>query len=153
MTNNKTMSLFNEIDVTAISVYTKKIADLGDGFNKMMGGVYLRDFIIAYDLSVVMLAKATQVEIQAKYDLEEKEAIAFLDKAPDYFKERGEKPTVESKKAFVALDLDVRAAQEIVAQSTAMVVLLKGKVSEFKDAIYSVKTIVNDNNNTSNYMY
>jgi len=141
------ISILDDIDIQAIAKYTQKISDLGGGFDKMMGGVYLRDFIIAYDLSIVMLAKATQAEIIAKYALQEKEAIVFLDKAPEYFKSKNEKPTVESKKSYACLDPEVKEAQGVLAHATALVVLLKGKQSEFKDAIYSVKAIMNDNNN------
>lgn len=132
------------IDLKKISEYTRKLSDIGDGFNKMMAHVYLRDFIIAYDVSTVMLAKAVHAEMQAKSYLEEVEAIAFLDKSGDFFKQRGEKPTVEARKAFVDLDPDVKQAKETLARATATVALMKGKTNEFKEAISAVKLLQND---------
>lgn len=134
----------DSLDIRKIAEYTRKLSDIGDGFNKMMVHVYLRDFIIAYDVSSVMLAKAVHAELQAKAHLEEAEAIAFLDKAPDYFKQRNEKPTVESRKAFVDLDSDVKDSKETLARATATVSLLKCKVTEFKEAISAVKLLQHD---------
>lgn len=134
----------DSLDLRKIAEYTRKLSDIGDGFNKLMAPVYARDFVIAYDVSSVMLAKALQAELQAKTAVEEAEAIAFLDKAPEYFKNKGEKPTVESKKAYVALDPDVQAAKEVYAKSVATVSLLKSKVHEFREAISLVKTLQTD---------
>lgn len=134
----------DSLDLQKIASYTRKLADIGDGFNKMMAPVYARDFVIAYDVSSVMLARALQAELQAKSAVEEAEAIAFLDRAPDYFKKRDEKPTVEAKKAYVALDPDVKVAKDLHARSVATVSLLKAKVNEFKEAISLVKTLQND---------
>jgi hypothetical protein len=132
------------LDLKKISEYTRKLSDIGDGFNKMMAHVYLRDFIIAYDISTVMFAKSIQTEMQAKSHLEEVEAIAFLDKSSEFFKLRNEKATVESRKAFVDLDPDVKQAKETLARATATVALLKGKVQEFREAIGAVKLLQND---------
>jgi hypothetical protein len=133
------------IDIKRISEYTRKLADIGDSFNKMLAPTYARDFIIAYDISSTMLAKALQVEVQAKSALDEAEAIAFLDRAPEYFEARGEKkPTVEAKKAYVALDQDVKNAKDIHARAIATVSLLKSKVIEFREAISLVKTLQSD---------
>jgi hypothetical protein len=132
------------IDIQRVAVYTRKLADIADSFNKMLAPMYARDFIIAYDVSSTMLAKALQAELQAKSAVEEAEAIAFLDKAPDFFKERDEKATVEAKKAYVALDPDVKAAKEVYARSVAIVCLMKSKVIEFREAISLVKALQSD---------
>lgn len=134
----------DSLDLQKIAVYTRKLADIGDGFNKMMAPVYARDFVIAYDISSMMLARALQAELQAKSAVEEAEAIAFLDRAPDFFKAREEKATVEAKKAYVALDPDVKAAKDVYARSVATVSLLKAKVSEFREAISLVRTLQTD---------
>lgn len=91
-----------------------------------------------------MYAKAIQAELNAKSALDTAEAIAFLDKAPDFFKARGEKPTVESKKAFVSLDPDVKYAKEIYARAQATSVLLKNKVQEFRFAIEAIRKLAED---------
>jgi hypothetical protein len=132
------------IDLTKIAEYTRKLKDIGSGFNKMMAPVYLRDFVIAFDVSSVMLARAIQADLQTKSELETAEAIAFLDRAPDYFKAKGEKPTVESRKAYVALDPDVIQAKELQAKTTALVSLLRNKVIEFREAISAIKTLQSD---------
>ena len=134
----------NNIDLTKIAEYTRKLADIGNGFNKIMAPVYIRDFIIAYDVSSVMQAKAVEAEMNAKAAVETAEAIAFLDKAPDYFKARDEKPTVDSKNAYVALDPDVQRAKELHARATALALLLRNKVQEFRFAIESVKKLADD---------
>jgi hypothetical protein len=134
----------DSIEIQRIVEYTRKLKDIGDGFNKMMAPIYARDFIIAYDVSSTMLARALQAEMQVRSALEEAEAIAFLDRAPDFFNQRQEKPTVESKKAFVALDKDVKEAKELLSRAVAVVCLLKSKVNEFKEAISLVKTLQTD---------
>jgi len=106
--------------------------------------VYLRDFIIAYDVSSVMHAKAVQAELNSKAALDTAEAIAYLDRAPDYFKTKGEKPTVESRKAYVALDPDVQRAKDVYARAQALSLLLRNKVQEFRFAIDAVKKLSED---------
>lgn len=129
------------IDLTKIAEYTRKLKDIGNGFNKLMAPVYLRDYIVAFDVSSVMQARAVQAEMNAKAALEEAEAIAYLDRAPAYFKARDDKPTVESRKAFVAIDPDVKRAKEVHAKATALALLLRNKVQEFRFAIESVKKL------------
>lgn len=79
-------SNLDSIDLKHIAAFTRKLGDIGQGFNKMMAPVYLREFIIAYDVSSVMHAKAVQAELNAKTALDTAEAIAYLDRAPDFFK-------------------------------------------------------------------
>lgn len=137
------------IDLTKIAEYTRKLKDIGNGFNKLMAPVYIRDFIIGYDISSVMHAKSVQTEMNAKAALETAEAVAFLDRAPDYFKAKNEKPTVDSKNAYVALDPEVIRAKEIHAKATALALLLRNKVQEFRFAIESVKKLADDGYMTS----
>ena len=137
-------SNLDSIDLKHIATFTRKLSDIGQGFNKMMAPVYLRDFIIAYDVSSVMHAKAVQAELNAKAALDTAEAIAYLDRAPDFFKKRDEKPTVESRKAYVALDPDVQRAKDIHARAQALSLLLRNKVQEFRFAIDAVKKLSED---------
>jgi hypothetical protein len=138
----------DSLDLQRIATYTKKLTDIGSSFNKMLAPNYLRDFIIGYDISSVMLAKAIEYEIKAKAALETAEAIAYLDKAPEYFKVKNEKPTVESRKAYVSLDSDVQRAKEVYARSVAMCSLLKNKVQEFKHAIEVTRDMSRDGYST-----
>lgn len=137
-------SNLESIDLNRIAGFTRKLGDIGQGFNKMMAPVYMREFIIAYDVSSVMHAKAVQAELNAKSAVDVAEAIAYLDRAPDFFKKRGEKPTVESRKAYVALDPDVQRAKDIHARAQAMALLMRNKVQEFRFAIDAVKKLSED---------
>lgn len=47
-------SNLDSIDLKHIAAFSRKLGDIGQGFNKMMAPVYLREFIIAYDISSVM---------------------------------------------------------------------------------------------------
>lgn len=132
------------IDIRKLAELSRKLNDIGGSFNKLMAPVYMRDFIVGYDVAATMLAKAIQSEMNAKALLDQVEAIAFLDRAPDYFKAKNEKPTVESKKAYVALDEDVLRAKEVHARATALVSLLKNKVQEFRFGIDAVKKLSED---------
>ena len=134
----------DSIDLHLVAEYSKKIKDVGNAFNKIMAPTFLRDFIIGYDIIAVQLAKAIETEIKAKSMLEMTEAIAYLDKAPEFFKTRDEKPTVESRKAYVAMDQDVLRAKDIHARSVAMVSLLRSKAIEFKSAIDVTKDLARD---------
>jgi hypothetical protein len=133
----------NAIDLGVISSYTKKLSDIGT-FNKSMAHIYTRDFIIGYDISSVCLSRAVQCELEAKNALDVAESIAYLDRSDDYFSKKGQKPTVEGKKAFVCLDEDVQKAKDVLARSIAMTTLLKNKVSEFRSAIDSVRKLYSD---------
>jgi hypothetical protein len=137
-------STLESIDLRRIAEFTRKLSDIGQGFNKMMAPVYLREFIIAYDVSSVMHAKAVQAELNAKSAVDTAEAIAYLDRAPDYFKKRDEKPTVESRKAYVALDPDVQRAKDVHAKAQAMALLMRNKVQEFRFAIDAVRKLSED---------
>jgi hypothetical protein len=137
-------SNLQSIDLNRIAGFTRKLSDIGQGFNKMMAPVYLREFIIAYDVSSVMHAKAVQAELNAKSAVDTAEAIAYLDRAPDFFKKRDEKPTVESRKAYVALDPDVQRAKDVYARAQAMALLMRNKVQEFRFAIDAVRKLSED---------
>ena len=134
----------DSIDLQLVAQYAKKLSDVGNAFNKIMAPTFIRDFIIGYDIISVQLAKAIETEIKAKSMLETTEAIAYLDGAPEFFKLRDEKPTVESRKAYVAMDQDVIRAKELYARSVAMVSLLKSKAIEFKAAIDCTRDLARD---------
>lgn len=134
----------DSIDLQLVAQYAKKLSDVGNAFNKIMAPTFIRDFIIGYDIISVQLAKAIETEIKAKSMLETTEAIAYLDGAPEFFKTRDEKPTVESRKAYVAMDQDVIRAKELYARSVAMVSLLKSKAIEFKAAIDCTRDLARD---------
>ena len=126
---------------TRLVEYTKKIQDIGPGFNPMSAPLYLRDFIMAYDLAGAALAKAMRCDLEADHALEVAEAIAYLERAPEYLKEKGLRDTVESKKYVVDLDPDVRVAKEMKAKTMALVAFYKTKAQGFRMALETLKKI------------
>lgn len=129
------------VDVTKLVEYTRKIKDIGS-LNKMMAPSYLRDFIIAYDLCGSMLAAAVRYDLDATTELETAKAIAYLDKAGDYLKDKGIKESSAARERYVAIDPDVIASSNTKAKTTALVVLLKNKLQDFRMAHDDVKKMV-----------
>jgi hypothetical protein len=129
------------VDVTHIIAYARKIHDIGQGFNKMTAPLYIRDFIIAYDITSNALAKATRKDMEADNTLNTAESIAYLENATAYLTAHDIKDTAEARKRYVALDPGVKTALDAKAKTAAMVSLLKTKLIEFKMAIESVKKI------------
>lgn len=134
-------SSLQNIDLTKLAIYTNKIKDIGHGFNPMLAPIYIRDFIIAYDIAITYLSEAIKADMRADSLLKQVESIAFLDNAKDYLKEREIKDSAEARKRYVSVDPDVLDAQEAKAKTTAVVSFLKGKVQEFRLAHDSVKKI------------
>jgi acid phosphatase class B len=69
------------------------------------------------------------------------EAIAYLDKASDYLKERNIKDSSEARKRYVDVDSDVIAAKDNKARSEALVALLKNKLNVLKMSHDDLKKI------------
>lgn len=134
------MNELQSIDVTKLAHYTEKIKDVG-GLNKMLAPQYLRDFIMAMDMTSSMLSKAVQVNLKAKADLDKFKAIAYLDKATDYCKEKDIKISNGVREMYVDLDEDVVSAKDRFAASEAMVSFLKNKYQAFRCAHDDVKKI------------
>lgn len=128
------------IDVTKLVHYTNKIQDVG-GMNKMLAPNYLRDFIMAMDMTSSMLSKAVQSNLRAKAELDKFKAIAYLDKAQDYCKEKEIKLSNGVREMYVDLDEDVISAKDRYAATEAMVTFLKNKYQAFRCAHDDVKKI------------
>ena len=144
MANDKLTKIsqkISRIDVTKIVEYTKKIKDIGS-LNNMMAPIYLRDFIIAYDITNTMLSMAIRYDIEAQAELDRTKSIAYLDRAGDYLKEKGIKDSAESRKKYIDVDLDVQKAAELKAKTVALVAFLKNKLQEFRFAHDDVKKMV-----------
>ena len=128
------------IDVTKLAHYTSKISDIGS-LNKMLAPNYLRDFIMAMDMTSSMLSKAVQANLESKAKLDKAKAIAYLDRAGDYCKENEIKLSNGVREMYVDLDDDVIAAKNTYAVSEAMVYFLKNKYQAFRCAHDDVKKI------------
>lgn len=128
------------IDVTKLAHYTNKIQDVG-GMNKMLAPNYLRDFIMAMDMTSSMLSKAVQSNLKAKAELDKCKAIAYLDKAQGYCKKNEIKLSNGVREMYVDLDDDVIIAKDRYAATEAMVTFLKNKYQAFRCAHDDVKKI------------
>lgn len=138
------------IDITQLSIYLKKANEIAS-VSKMMGGVVLQDLIKGQDIAGVLLAKAVQADIKAKARLEQAEAIAYLDKASDYLKERNLKDSSEARKRYVDIDPDVITAKDNKAKTEALVALMKNKLSILRQAHDDLKKILYGDQHMTNY--
>jgi hypothetical protein len=136
------------MDLTKLSTFVAKLNTIHEAYDKNLAPTMMRNFILAQDVTTVMLAKATQVEMLAKSAVDTAEAIALLDKADAYFEAKGQKPTADLRKAYITLDPEVVQAKDIHAKATAILVLLKNRVYEFKSAFEAVKQISRDSRQT-----
>lgn len=128
------------IDITELATYTNKIKEVAS-ISRAMTPVYLRDFIIGQDVAISLLAKAVQADARAKARLEYTQSIAYLENARSYLTQHNIKDTSEARKQYVDIDPDVLAAKETKAKTEALVTLLKGKLSELRQAHDDLKRI------------
>ena len=138
------------VDVTRLAVYMNKIEELSS-INKMMAPRYLQDFIIGQDVAANLLAKAIQKDSKAKARLDYVESIAYLEKAKGYLDSHSIKDTSEARKQYVNIDADVVAAKDTRASTEAMVVFLKARLGELRQAHDDLKKIVYGDQNLTPY--
>lgn len=138
------------LDVTQLAEYVNKIQELSS-LNKMMAPVYLQNFIMGQDCATNLLAKAMQADSMAKAKVEQTEAIAYLEKAKQYLDSRGIKDTSEARKQYVNIDSDVLVAKDSKARTEALVVFLKGKLSQLRQAHDDLKKIAYGDQNMTPY--
>ena len=138
------------MDITQLAVYVNKIEELSS-VTKMMAPVYLRDFIQGQDVATNLFARAVKADAKAKARLEYVESIAYLENAKAYLDAKGIKDTSEARKQYVNVDPDVVEAKDQKAQTEALVILLKGKCSELRQAHDDLKRITYDNPHMTPY--
>jgi hypothetical protein len=138
------------IDVTSLAKYLEKVREIAS-VSKMMGAVYLKDFIEGQDVAGAMLARAVQADIKAKARLEQAEAIAYLDNATEYLKSRSIKDSSEARKRYVDVDESVLIAKDNKARTEAVVTLLKNKLSILRQAHDDLKKILYGDNYQTPY--
>jgi hypothetical protein len=134
------MSELTSIDVTKLAEYSRKISEIGN-MNKLLAANYLRDFINAMDLTSDLLSKAVKINLDAKSELEKCRAIAYLETAEDYCKEKEIKMSNGVREMYVDIDDDVIAAKDKYAATEALVTFLKNKYQAFRCAHDDVKKI------------
>lgn len=138
------------MDITQLAVYINKIEELSS-VTKMMAPVYLRDFIQGQDVATTLYARAVKADAKAKARLEYVESIAYLENAKAYLDTKGIKDTSEARKQYVNIDPDVMDAKDQKAQTEALVILLKGKCSELRQAHDDLKRITYDTSNQTGW--
>lgn len=129
------------IDVGRLATYLDKVKDIAS-VSKMMGAVYLRDFIEGQDVAGQLVAKAIQADIKAKARLERAEAIAYLDRAGDFLVSKNIKDSSEARKRYIDIDEDVMAAKDHKAMTEALVSLMKNKQSILRQAHDDLKKVL-----------
>lgn len=129
------------IDITTLVEYSKRIKEIGNGFNKMTAPILIRDFSMAYSITSELMYEATKKDIRASNNLELAESIAYLENAGAYLASKDIKDTAEARKKYVPLDKEVRKAAEEKEETAAKLAFLRCKLQEFKMAIESVKKI------------
>lgn len=142
--------LTQKVDITHLAHYVNKIQELSS-VNKMMAPVYLQDMIMGQDVAAVLLAKSMQADSKAKSKVEHAEAIAYLERAKTYLESKGIKDTSEARKQYVNIDADVINAKDHRAMTEAMVTLLKGKLSQLRQAHDDLKKIAYGDQNMTPY--
>lgn len=134
-----------KIDVTLLAKYLEKVGHIAS-INKMMGPTYLKDFIEGQDVAGGMLARAVREDGRMKSKVDQARAIAYLDRAGDYLSGKNIKITDKSREAYVDLDEDVLIALDHKAQTEALVMLLKNKLSILRQAHDDLKKILYGDN-------
>jgi hypothetical protein len=138
------------VDIGQLATYLDKVKEIAS-VNKMMGAVYLRDFIIGQDVAGQLVAKAVQADIKAKARLEHAEAVAYLDNASDYLISKNIKDSSEARKRYVDIDAGVIAAKDNKAMTEALVSLLKNKQSVLRQAHDDLKKILYGDQHMTGY--
>ncbi len=138
------------LDITQLAAYINKIEESAS-VSKMLTPVYLRDFIIGQDVATNLYAKAVKADAKAKAKLEYVESIAYLENAKAYLDAKGIKDTSEARKQYVNIDPAVVEAKDQKAQTEALVILLKGKLSELKQAHDDLKKVTYADVNMTDY--
>lgn len=137
------MSDLQKVDITLLATYVNKISELAS-VTKIQAPVYLQDMIMGQDVAANLLAKAIKADSQAKAKLEYAESIAYLERASDYLMSKNIKDSSEAKKQYVNIDPDVIVAKDYKAQTEALVVLIKSRLSELRQCHDDLKKIIYD---------
>ena len=143
MTFDKLAKELDSINLVALVKYVDKISEI-TSVTKYNASLFMRDFIVAQDVSSTLLSTAIMCEARAKSQLDTAKAVALLDKSEEYFKEKGQKPTQDLRSAYVDLDSDVCEAKDLLARASATASFLKNKIYEFKSAFEATKQISRD---------
>ena len=73
----------SNLKLDRLAEFTRRLEDISGGFNTMLAPVYIRDFIMAYDLTSTLLATSMRLLGAAESALDTAESIAYMDNAPE----------------------------------------------------------------------
>jgi len=144
------MSELQSVDVTALAQYLDKVGQIST-VSRVMGPTLLRDLIEGQDVAGALLARAIREEGKAKARLDHARAVAYLERAAEYLKDRSVKDTSEARKMYTDIDPDVMKALDYRSMTEAMVALLKNKLSIIRQAHDDLKKIIYGDNNGTNW--
>jgi hypothetical protein len=128
-------------EVAHLAKYLDKVSEIAS-VNKVMGAVYLRDFIEGQDVAGQLVSKAIHADLRAKAKVDYAKSVAYLDRAADYLAAHKVKDTAEARKMYVDLDPDVQIALENKAKTEALTHLMKNKLSILRQAHDDLKKIL-----------
>lgn len=128
------------VNMTEIYEYEKMIHAIAT-INNLNGAFYMREFLNAKELASSFYCRLMYDYEQSKNKAREAQAIAYLEKADEYLKEKNIKSTDEAKKQYVQIDPDYKAAKDRQDMVEALMTLMQNKVKKFQDAHDDVKKI------------
>ena len=135
-----------KIDVEAIKGYIAKVSEISN-LSPGAASLYLKDFIIAFDLASNALASAMVCEADAKAALEQIKGEAYMDRAAPYLTQNSMKESDAARKVYVDIDEEVVKAKEVLSIASSYVNLFRNKTTTFRYAYEAIKKIYYSNNN------
>jgi len=130
------------LDITSL-VSIEKLRNDIPNVDVYSAPAYMRDFTTACDILGRMIFEAQRELDMAVLNSKHEEAMAKLDRAPAYLKEKGILDTMKDsnslRETYVQLDEGYRAAKEMESKLRAFVSYLENKLSCYKQDHYTVK--------------
>lgn len=128
------------LDMTDIYSYEQMIRTLPT-INALNGPYYMQQFLLALDTASSYYSKSMFDLEQAKNRTKEENALAYLERSEDYIKLKGLKSTDETKKQYVQIDSQYKAAKDREDYAKALTIYLGNKVDRFQSAHDDAKKI------------
>lgn len=134
-----------QTDITAVIKYEEEKKELTQ-VDLMSGPMYMKDFNRAFDLLSGAIGKLKTRLISAQSHLDEQEALAKFERAPEYFKDKGIpnnqiKDSISLRESYLPLDKEYRKAKERVEAMKALIWWLESWRKTFQMAHDDAKKI------------
>lgn len=124
------VQLLND-ELVKLQAYTTKVNEIPN-ITKMNVALYLRDFIIAFDMTNAALSTIIELNVKVESMLDNAESISFLENASVYLASKGMKENVESHKQYVNMDQHVIRVKDLLSRTEALISFLKNKLEVFR---------------------